>query len=116
MVTPELDIQLIRSDDRTLDLVFTQSGSPYSIVGWTIFFTVKNSENDEDASAIVKKTVTSHQDAANGISAIVLTSADLTIAAGTFYYDIRAKTDLGKFVTILRGRCQIIQNITRRTS
>jgi len=66
-------------------------GSAVSLVGATLYFTVKEEEWDSDApdaSALIKKTITSHTDAAGGISNFTLTDADTYLEPGTYYFDV----------------------------
>jgi hypothetical protein len=64
-----------------------------SIAGSTILFTVKSVESDDDttdSSALIAKNVTSHTDAANGISTITLLPADTrSLDPGNYYYSIK---------------------------
>lgn len=69
------------------------AGDAVSLVGHTVYFTVKTAKWDDDAtdtSAVIKKTVTSaeHTDAAGGISDFTLTDADTYITPGKYYFDV----------------------------
>lgn len=67
------------------------NGDPVSLVGSTVYFTVKTNEYDDDltdADALIKKTVTDHNDAAAGETSWTLNDEDTQIEPGTFYFDV----------------------------
>lgn len=80
------------------------------ITGATVFFTVKSAEfstDTTDSDALISKTVTSLPNASEGIYVISIDPADtVSIAKGTYYYDIKIKLadstiyklDEGRFV------------------
>jgi len=86
------------------------------ITGWTIFFTVKEKVSDEDASAKISKTITTHTDPTNGESKITLTYTDTALTCKNYIYDLQVKTDEGEIKTLLEGVITIKQDITIRTS
>lgn len=99
-----------RGTTYTINVVYQENGAAASIVGATIRFTVKSSEydtDDTDTTAPLKKNVTSHTDAANGLSAITINPSDTQdIVPGKYFYDIKVqlasgvvhKIDEGKFI------------------
>lgn len=76
---------------------YKRNGAAASLVGATVRFTVKSSEWDTsatDSTALITKNVTSHTDAANGISTITITPADTDdVTPGNYYYDIKVDED-----------------------
>ena len=96
-------------------LTFTDdAGDALPITGWTIFFTVKESFSDADADAKISKDITSHYDAAGGISKISLTSSDTDVTPGNYIYDIQVLKDDGSIVTILIGEVKVKSRVTER--
>lgn len=87
-----VDIKIYRGT--TYDMTYNHTdtdGEPVSLVGKKIYFTVKDVQYDDDATdtdAAIKKTITSHADAAGGISDWTLNDADTEIPVGTYYYDV----------------------------
>jgi hypothetical protein len=112
-------ITTYRGDDKTLNLTFTNSsGAAIDITGYSIFFTVKNISDvtTDDSLAIISKTVTSHTDAAAGLTSISLTNSDTNITINTYKYDIQSKDGSGNINTILTGNFIINNDVTKRTS
>jgi len=95
------------------ELRVTKNGSAVDITGWTVFLTVKEKMSDDDNAAIIKKDITSHLDATGGKSLIELTTTD-TNRVGSFYYDIKIKTDDGQVFLVVRGRMNFEATATQR--
>lgn len=111
------ELQVYRGDDKTFNLTFKDSdGNAIDITGDTIYFTVKKKENDVDANALIQKTVTSHSDPTNGITAIDLTDSDTDIDIGLWHFDIQRKVSSGEIQTILKDRFRVDRDITITTS
>jgi hypothetical protein len=105
-----------RRDDHAWRLTFKDSdGDAVDLTGDTIFLTVKEDVSDTDDNALIKKDVTSHTDAENGITAISLSNSDTDVAAGDYYFDIQRKHD-SSITTIMSGTFRVKQDITIRTS
>ena len=77
---------------------------------------VKEKVSDEDASAKISKTITTHTDPTNGESKITLTYTDTALTCKNYIYDLQVKTDEGEIKTLLEGVITIKQDITIRTS
>jgi len=114
-MTEELDYTVERGDTLTIPLEFQVDDiTPQSIVGWTIFFTLKKNKNDTDAQAIISKDVTSHLDPTNGITSITVTATETNTLLGPYYYDIQYKDADANIITIIKGTITFIVDITRR--
>lgn len=80
-------------DQRTTpkyEIIVKKNGKYVDISDWTIYFTVKQNIKDSDASAKIKKDITSHLDGENGKSLIALTATE-TDLQGTHHYSIDYK-------------------------
>lgn len=111
-------IEIIRGDTPTLTIVFKDNlGVPIDISNYTVFFTVKTIYDDDstDADALIAKTISSHTDSTNGITAISLTSADTDLDAGDYYYDFQIKNG-STILSTKYGIIKVLPDITRRTS
>jgi hypothetical protein len=79
---------------RTYPFIYNHTdttGDAVPLTGCTVYFTVKESEYDSDATdtaAAIKKTVTSHTDAAAGITGWTLDDLDTYIEPGKYYFDV----------------------------
>jgi len=91
------------------------NGIPISIVGWTIYFTVKEHLSDLDSAAKIKKIITDHVDAINGKSQISLSAVD-TDLVGNYIFDITGKTNLAEVYPILEGFINFTEVVTQVTS
>jgi len=85
-------------------LTFTKDdGSAWDITDWTVYFTVKSSENDDDSEALIQKTITNHDAPLDGKTSISLTSSDTSGIAGTKVYDVTVVKGSGAPQTIIKG-------------
>lgn len=104
----------------TYPIAFTNTdanGAAISLVGATVRFTAKLEEYDsssDDATAAIKKDVTSHSDAANGETLITLTPTDTDVAPNDYYFDITVEYADGVIVTPIEGKLTIDGKPTNR--
>lgn len=86
-------ITMNRGTTEVLTVNYQEDGAAASIAGATILFTVKEDEYDSnttDTSALIKKDVTAHTDAANGVSSITILPTDTrSLTPGTYFYSIK---------------------------
>ena len=116
LVIPVVDIKLVRGDDKLLELQFSRDDVPIDITGWTVFFTMKLATDKDltDASAILKKNITSHTDPTNGITQLSIDHEETAPLDANYIYDIQTKDTLGKITTVLIGQVIVEMDITRR--
>ena len=108
---------VFRGDDWEKLLKFVdKNDQPINITGWTIFFTLKKRKTDEDASAVIKKTITSFNNPADGEVLLSISASELNELLGEYYYDIQIKKADGRILTIISGIITFETDITRRTS
>ena len=102
----------------TIDVAYKDNGVAASLAGATIRFTVKSAEYDSsvtDSTAVITKDVTSHIDAPNGLSAIILDPADTaTLLPGKYYYDIKVAESGGAVYKIDEGTLKLDGSPTNR--
>lgn len=111
------DMQVIRRDDVSFDLTFTDvDGDPINLTGATVFFTVKKRATDPDDEAEISKSITSFDDPTSGVALLELTTSDTDMSAGRYLFDIQLKTVDGKIVSSTAGNFLVTQDITVRTS
>lgn len=75
------------------------AGAAVSLVGCTIYFTVKSAEFDSDATdaaAAIKKTISSHDNAAAGLSSWRINDADTYIEPGKYHFDVVVEDSNGR--------------------
>ena len=110
------NFQWYRGDSLPLLISFTNSdGTPTNITGWTLFFTLKQFENDDDSLALIQKTVTTHSNPTGGQSLITIPSSSTGIL-GVFPYDVQYKDTAGLILTVVRGTIEFIQDITVKSA
>lgn len=86
---------------RTYDFTYNHTdstGAAVPLTGCTVYFTVKSSDYDSDATdaaAAIKKTITSHTNAAGGVTAWTLNDLDTYIAPGKYHYDVIVEDSSG---------------------
>ena len=76
---------------------------------------VKLSYIDNDIEAAIRKNITVHDDPINGKTKIILLPSDTdNIKPDNYWYDIQIKRSEDNILTVIRGRIEIITDITRR--
>jgi hypothetical protein len=82
----------------------------------TVFFTVKPTISTADASATLKKDVTSHTSPTAGETEITLTSTDTSSLSGNYIYSIKIKLSTGLIYTLAEGTILFSQELATRES
>jgi len=102
-------------DSIPFEFVFTDaSGAVLDLTGALLSFTIKSSLSDEDAAAVYKKDVSSHDDAVNGETSFVVPAAETADLDGEYYYDIQIVWANGRVNTILDGIINFTDQVTKR--
>ena len=87
-----MDIEIFRNRSYPITYKHTDSaGDPVSLVGATVYFTVKVESwdtNMTDSDALIKKTITTHSNPTQGITTFTIDDADTNIDAGKYNYDL----------------------------
>jgi hypothetical protein len=110
------DLCWTRGDSGRLDVSVKQSdGTAYSLAGATLFLTVKNALTDADSVAVVRKEVTTHDDAEAGESHFDLLTTD-NATNGRRFYDVQLKDSTAKIFTLFGGIWTVTQDVTTRTA
>jgi hypothetical protein len=108
------DLEVFRRTSNVYELFFTTDGQYEDITGWTVYFTVKESQKDSDSSAIIQKDITSHIDGEHGRTEIVLTPEDTDITSRVYWYDIVVKDDEDNINVVSHGRLKVVEHATDR--
>jgi len=104
-----------RGDSGRLDVnVRVADGAPFSLVGSTLFLTVKSDLSLDDSLATLRKDITTHDDPENGASHFDLTTSDNN-TVGSFFYDVQLKTSNSKIYTLFGGSWRVLPDVTSRT-
>jgi hypothetical protein len=112
----QADLCWTRGDSGRLDVTVKQAnGAAYNLTGATLFLTVKNSLTDIDSNAVIRKEVTTHDNAAGGLSHFDLLTTDNATAA-TRYYDVQLKDSTNKIYTLFGGLWKVLSDVTARTA
>lgn len=112
-----VNFNAVRGDDFIKTFEFKHSDeTPVDITGWTLYFTVKQNETDDDDSAKIKKDVTVHIDPVNGKTKVQASASETNELDGKYYYDIQIKKPDASISTILKGLITFAKDITRRTT
>lgn len=100
-----LEGTITEGDDYPVNLTVTDSdGNAKDITNWTFWMTIKEDRDDTDTDAIIQEKVTSHTDAVNGETRIVLADDDTSELDGNKFYDIQAKKADDTIQTLFKGR------------
>lgn len=107
-------MSMYRGDDKTINLTFTQDGSALDISGSTVTLTLKNSTRDSDVDAVLQKTVTSHSDPTNGITAVSITHDESDgLVPADYTYDIQIQLADDSVSTVVKGTFSVLADVTR---
>ena len=111
------NITLVRGDSSSIEVEFSQDGTPIDITGSTVFLTVKPALTDDtgDTTAVIKVEVTSHTNPTAGITTIPLSATDTDVDPGDYYYDIQLVKD-GLVTSIPYQMLTVRADVTRRIS
>jgi hypothetical protein len=110
------DLCWTRGDSGRLDVTVTQSdGTAYDLTGATLFLTVKNALTDADSAAVIRKEVTSHDDAEAGESHFEILTTD-NATSGVRFYDVQLKDSANKIFTLFGGVWRVVADVTVRTA
>ncbi len=107
MATKTINFAVERGDSFTRTINFS-----VEITGDTIFFTIKENQDDSDDDAKIQKNITSHVSAQS--TQIVVTAAELNDLLGKYYYDAQWKKADGTIRTLFKGTITFGKDITRR--
>jgi len=89
-----------------------KDGIVENITDWTIYFTLKNSMNDNDSEALVNKKIISHSDPMNGESLIEFTVSEMD-RVGHYYYSVDYKDDKGNEDVLIHGRMEFEETVRK---
>jgi hypothetical protein len=110
------DLCWTRGDSGRLDVTVTQSGgTAYDLAGATLFLTVKNALTDADSAAVIRKEVTTHDDATAGESHFDILTTD-NATAGVRFYDVQLKDSTNRVYTLFGGVWRVVADVTARTA
>lgn len=109
-------LKIYRKSTKTYELQFKKDGAVIDITDWTIYFTIKESMEDDDNEAKLQKIVISHADAPSGIALIELSSSDTDIEKGNYYYSMDYKDNEGNEDVLFAGRILIEEPILKSRS
>ncbi len=113
VATAEKDLpDITEGDEVTYKLDLDDGDTQIDITGWTVWFTVKEFEYDDDSDAIIQKKLTNHDDPANGVTIITLSSSETSTIVGEKYYDIQVKRDDDSIQTLVKGHVEFVEGIT----
>jgi hypothetical protein len=107
-----------RGDSKNFRLTFKDSsGVAIDITGFELWFTMKSSVADLDASAAVQKVVTfaAGADATAGIGELALSSVDTAVTPGIYFYDFQLVDPTATppiVTTITSGKVTVLQDVT----
>jgi hypothetical protein len=110
------DYSIVRGDTFSLALNFTSGSIAQNISGSTFYLTVKDDISDnatDDSDAIIQETLSV---ASSGSSAIITIPAATTknLSYNKYYYDLVWKDSSGNVTTLLLGKWNVVQDVTRR--
>lgn len=113
-------ITIPRGDDRSYNITIKDAeGAAINITGYTVFFTVKKiptTNHPTDDNAVIKKVITSHVNAAQGITSVSLSRVDTKIDPRTYNYDIQIKDAGGNIMSSGIGEFIIEPEVTEAES
>lgn len=109
-----------RKTDYTITFNYLNSdNSARPLTGATVFFTVKDVTYDDDADdseALITKDITSHTNAAGGITEIELSDTDTNLDPMQYFYDIVVVESGGERYRAKKGRFEIVSGVGNRSS
>lgn len=105
-----------RGDTFSKTLTFKDSdGVAIDITGWTLWVTLKKSEDDKDEDAVVQEEVTVHSDPTHGITSFTISATETAGLLGMYYFDVQVKRSDDTILTLLKGKINFEKDITVTT-
>ena len=96
------NLEITRKSTKAYTIKFYKEGAPTDITGWIIYFTIKANVDDTDLNAKLRKRITEHLNATEGIAVVELTPEDTNITSGNYYYSIDYKdTDDNEDIVVI---------------
>ena len=110
--TTTLNKSLYRGNTTPWKFVYKEDGVVFDITGATMTLTVDSLENPEDPSATAEFQITATlTDAANGAFEFRPSVANMTLDAGTYFYEV-SMLDANSYITsIVVGELEITEGI-----
>jgi len=107
-------IGITKGDSEVIQITITdEDGSAFDLTGYTVTMTVRKCGNEEDADAILKKSVTSHLNPTGGITVIELSPTETDIVPGIYIYDVQVSKATPVFVrTVIKDIFEVVEDIT----
>jgi len=107
------DLSVYEGTDKTWGVTITNSaGTAIDITGYTFLFVVKETIDDTDSEALIKKVITSHTDPTSGKTQIVVDADDTSGKDGKYMYDFQwLDTSSDKRVVLKKAEFQVEQRI-----
>jgi len=106
-----------RGDDISFDVVFrdpNDNNNPLDITGWIVSFTIKKSNSDPDAKAVIQKDFKDFVTPTNGTASISVSHTETASLKGGYFYDIQAKRADDIVFTVVSGSIDFDEDTTRR--
>jgi len=109
-------IEIIRGDDITLNMTFTNDdGSALNLTGSTVFFTVTaDNTKANDNNAIITKDISVHTTPLGGLTTIQLSDTETSVAVGDYKYDFQLRDSGNKIKSTRTGTFSVLQDTTKR--
>ncbi len=99
-----VDLELMAKNTNILDFIFRNTlEQAIDITGATLFITFKSKATDTDATAVLKKDITSFDSPTGGQTYATLTSADCSSLLGNYLWDAKIRMSDGKIYTLVQG-------------
>lgn len=111
------DMSFYRGDDISFDVVFrdpNDNNNPLDITGWIVSLTIKNSNSDPDAKAVIQKDFSSFTSPTTGVAPVFVSHTETAALKGGYFYDIQAKRADNIVFTIISGSIDFDEDTTRR--
>jgi hypothetical protein len=115
------NITIDRSSDTSITFQYYEDDetTERTLVGATVYFTVKPAPFDsdtDDSESTIQKSITSHTNAAAGLTTITLSDSDTNVDPKNYFYDIKVKESDGNIYTATSGRCRVSGTPTNRSN
>lgn len=106
-------VPIKKATTETLYFTVTSDGVAVNLTGSTVYFAVKPSSAQPDAQALIYKSWSSHTDAANGATTLILTSSETNIPAGDYSWDLKIKDGSNNISGSSLGVFRVVSDIYR---